>query len=315
MKKLDINEKYPTRYCIPIWLRDEQIRHSVRRMKKRLDIVPETKKRADPVAIVCFGPSLNDTWEKVREFKNIISCSGSHKFLVDRGIIPTWHIEADPRPHKIELIGKPQKGVQYLIASTCHPKLFDHLEGFDVSLWHIFLNEEDAHRMLPAGDWAITGGSSVGLRALTIARLLGFVDLHIFGMDGCDGKSGRHAAAHPNQAKESLPVEYDKVTYYTTPSFLECAKETTRELDILHDAKVTFYGDGLTQHLVRNHSRSPVKGKIAIAISKPALISPKHLELNARLHRESPEYGIYGGRHAVLVLKLAQTLRVKSILD
>jgi GT2 family glycosyltransferase len=315
VEKLDIKAQYPVRYCIPMWLRDEQVRHSTRTIKKRFECYPEGTKRSDPVAIVGFGPSLNDTWEKVRDFQYVISCSGSHKFLVERGIIPTWHIEVDPRAHKVELIGKPHKDVQYLIASSCHPKLLDHLKEFNVSLWHVFSNEEDARRMLPPGEWAVTGGSSVGLRALTIARFLGFVDFHIFGMDGCDGKTGKHAAAHPNQAKGSLPLDYDGVTYYTTPNFLECAKETPHELDRLPDVKATFYGEGLVQHLVRNHKRNPAKGKVAIAMSNPPLISPEHRELNVRLHRENLEYGVGGGHHAALVLKLAQTIRARSILD
>lgn len=315
MNKLDINEKYPVKYCIPMWLRDEQVKHSTRRVKKRLEGYPEGTKRSDPVAIVGFGPSLNDTWEKIREFKYVISCSGAHKFLIERGIVPTFHIEVDPRPHKVELIGKPHKDVQYLIASACHPKLFDHLEGYDVSLWHVFSNEEDVQRMLPPGEWAITGGSSVGIRALTIARFLGFVDFHIFGMDGCDGKTGKHAAPHPNQAKGSLPLDYDGVTYYTTPNFLECAKETPGELDHLPGVKATFYGEGLVQHIMRNHKPNPAKGTVSIAMSKPPLISPEYRELNARLHRENPEYGVHGGRHAALVLKLAQTIRARSILD
>lgn len=315
VEKLDISTKYPVKFCIPNWVRDEQVKHSTRRIKKRIESYPEGTKRDDPVAIVCFGPSLNDTWEKIKGFKYVISCSGAHKFLVDRGIIPAWHVEVDPRPHKVELIGKPQKGVQYLIASTCHPKLFDHLEGFDVALWHVFANEEDVQRLLPPGDWAIVGGSSVGLRALTIARFLGFVNFEIFGMDGCDGKSGKHAAAHPNQAKTSLPLDYDGVRYYTTPNFLECAKETPHELDNLPGVKVKFHGEGLVQHLMRNHKPNPAKGPVSIGVSKPELISPGHLELNARLHRENPEYGLYGGRNAVLVLKLAQTIRARSILD
>jgi hypothetical protein len=213
------------------------------------------------------------------------------------------------------LLGKPQKGVQYLIASTCHPKFFDHLEGFDVALWHVFANEEDVQRLLPPGDWAIVGGSSVGLRALTIARFLGFVNFEIFGMDGCDGKSGKHAAAHPNQAKISLPLDYDGVRYYTTPNFLECAKETPQELDNLPGVKAKFHGEGLVQHLMRNHKPNPAKGPVSIGVSKPELISSGYRELNARLHRENPEYGLYGGRNAVLVLKLAQTIRARSILD
>ena len=135
-------EKQKVKYCIPEDIRNEQIKLSIKRFNKR--VVPNFETNNEPVAIVCFGPSLKKNWEKVKDFKIIITCSGAHKFLIDRGIIPTYHIEVDPRKHKIELLGKPHKNVKYLIASCCHPKYFDHLNGYDVSIWHVFYNESES---------------------------------------------------------------------------------------------------------------------------------------------------------------------------
>ena len=183
---LDWRVKHETSYCIPIWLRDEQVKLAIARKDVgRIESVEE--KRIEPIAIVGFGPSLQDTWEQVREFKYVITCSGAHKFLLSKGIIPTWHCEVDPRPHKVELLGTPHPEVTYLPASTCHPDYFDHLvkHGAKVKLWHVFANEEDAFRTLPRGEWALTGGPDVGLRSMLIARFFGFRNLHVFGMDGC----------------------------------------------------------------------------------------------------------------------------------
>ena len=165
---LDVTEKQSVEYCIPIWLRDEQIKLAIARPIPRIDAHHEI--RTDPIALVCFGPSLNETWEQIKDFKYIVSCSGAHKFLLERGIVPTWHVEVDPREHKVGLMGPPHPDVEYLIASTCHPKLFDALDGYNVKLWHVFDGAEDALRTLPHGEWALTGGCSVGLRTMTIAR-------------------------------------------------------------------------------------------------------------------------------------------------
>lgn len=314
VKKLNANEKQEVEYCIPFWLRDEQIKLAIERVKGRIEAVVD--KREDPIAVVCFGPSLNDTWEEIKKFKYVISCSGSHKFLVDRGIIPTWHVEVDPRPHKVQLIGKPHKDVEYLIASTCHPAVFDHLEGYNVKLWHVFANDAEALRTLPPNEWAITGGSSVGLRTLTIARFLGFMDLHVFGMDGCEGKTGKHADVHPNQPKGYSITEYDGVTYKTTASMLECARQTFHELDEMPGTKATFYGEGLVQAMAKHYV--PVKkdpSKAAIGFNKPLLISPEYRDLNYRLHRENLAYGVGAGKYADMVLKLADSIGTKSILD
>jgi hypothetical protein len=313
MKQLNINEKIKTTYCIPLWLRDEQIKLSIERIKDR--IKPVDIKRDDPIAIVCFGPSLNDTWEKIKDFKYIITGSGSHKFLIDRGIIPTWHIEVDPREHKTKLIGTPHKDVEYLIASTCHSKVFDLLEGMNVKLWHVFSNEEEAIRILPKNEWAITGGSNVGLRQMTIARFLGFTNLHIFGMDGCEGKSGKHAAEHPMQPKDSFETEYKGVKYLTTPAYLECAKQTFHELDELKDVKATFYGDGLVQAMAKDYVPTKKESATAIGAFYEELISAEYKELNTKLHKTNLAYGVGGGKHAPTVLKLAETLKTTSVLD
>lgn len=315
-RRLTLDETLDVSYCIPSWLRDEQVRYAVARTVGRIEECANAQ-RPEPAAIACFGPSLTDTWEKLREFKYVFSCSGSHKFLLERGIVPTWHVEVDPRKHKVELLGTPHPDVIYLPASACHPKYFDWLEqhNANVKMWHVFNTEEEAVRLLPPNEWAITGGCSVGLRCLTLARFFGFRDLHIFGMDGNEGPTGKHAAAHPNQPKKHSVLTHNGIEYRTTPGFLEAARQTLHELDMLSDVQTTFYGDGLVQALVKEHVRKPKTDNSIIAMAKPELISAQYRELNMKLHRENLAYGVGGGKHAPIVLRLAETLKTQSILD
>ena len=296
-------------------LRDEQIKLAIARDLPRIQPIHDLQQ--DPAAIVCYGPSLNETWEKIRDFAHIFSCSGSHKYLVERGIIPEYHIEVDPRPHKVALIGPPHKDVTYLIASTCHPAVFDHLNGYKVVLWHVFDNAEDGLRTLPPNEWALTGGCGVGLRAMTIARFLGFREQHIFGMDGNQRSNvGKHAAAHPMQAKDAFLTEYMGKKYWTTPAFLEAARMTFHELNMMPDVKPTFYGEGLVQAMFKHYIPEPVAPeRRLIGFNKPELITPEFRDLNARLHRENLAYGVGGGKEAPTVIKLAEQLKTKSILD
>ncbi len=312
-KPLDASVPQAVSYCIPLWLRDEQIKHSMTRTKGRIS---SREPHDDEIAIVCYGPSLNDTWEEIKKFKYVMSCSGSHKFLIDRGIIPTFHAEVDPRPHKADLISTPHKDVEYLIASACHEKVWSLLEGYNVKLWHIFDGNEEPFRLLPAGEWALTGGCSVGLRTMTLARFFGFRKQHIFGMDGCEGASGKHAAAHPMQPNNSSPCEYDGKVYQTTPSMLETARQTWHELDQMQDVIATFHGEGLVQAMAKNYVRKPASQKFnPIGISKPELISATYAEMNRTLHKTNLSYGVGGGRHIDTVLKLAKNLSTSSILD
>lgn len=319
-KQLDLSKPQAVQYCIPNFLKLEQIKINLRKRCGRIE--GATQLRDEPMACVSFGPSLNKTWEEIKKFKWVMSCSGSHKFLVEHGIIPTHHIDVDPREHKIRLIGEPQKSCEYLIASTCHPKLIDYLQaaGCTVKLWHIFDSEEEGYRILPQGEWMVTGGCSVGTRTMTLARFLGFTDLHIFGMDGSfPHDAGSHAAEHPNDCSRKPPyeTEYNGVKYRTTPSMLEAARNTWHELDMMKDVKTTFYGDGLVQAMAKDYVRKelPDKAQVFIAFDKPTLISAEYRELNAKLHQENPLYGIGGAKHAKTVLNLCESLKSTSVLD
>jgi 6-hydroxymethylpterin diphosphokinase MptE-like/Methyltransferase domain len=320
-KQLDCNAKQNVQYCVPAAVKFEQIKINVAKCKGRIEAA--TQLRTDPIALVSFGPSLNQTWEKIKEFKYVMSCSGSHKFLVEHDIIPTHHLDVDPREHKIKLIGEPQKGCEYLIASTCHPKLIDFIEqhGATVKLWHIFDSEEEGYRILPPGEWMVTGGCSVGSRTMTLARFLGFTEHHIFGMDGsfpADGNS--HAAEHPNDAsrKQAFETEYNGVKYRTTPSMLEAARNTWHELDMLKDVNPTFHGEGELIHaMAKDWKRKelPKDAKVFIAFDKPELISAGYCGQNRMLHQQNPMYGIGGARHKDTVLKLCNSMKTTSVLD
>jgi hypothetical protein len=314
---LDVTTKQSVEYCVPLWARDEQIKLAIARglphIAEHYDLRPE------PIALVCFGPSLQETWEQIRGFQFIMSCSGAHKFLVEHGIIPTWHVEVDPRPHKVGLLGPPHPAVEYLIASTCHPAVFEHLKASNVKLWHVFDAEADALRTLPHGEWALTGGCSVGLRTMTIARFFGFTQQHIFGMDGSAKAEASHALAHPHNPKRFRPVEYpvgSGTTWPSTSSMLESARGTWHELDQMPDVVPTFYGEGLVQAMAKDYVPKPTgKKKGLIGYIKEAPISATYLEQNKLLHRTNIAYGVGGGKHAATVLKMAEANQTKSILD
>lgn len=319
---LDPNVKQDVSYCIPIWLRDEQIKLAIARVKGRIEPYKDSGGRKEPVAVVCFGPSLNDTWEQIKDFKYIISCSGAHKFLIDKGIVPTWHTAVDPLPkNTVELIGVPHKDVEYLIASTCNPDVFTHLEGYNVKLWHVFDTKEEGLRTLPFGEWALTGGCDVGSRSITIAAFLGFRDIHIFGMDGSYAADKRHAASHPtsNGIKGNAVCPYDGIEYRTTPAMLEAARQVWHELDQMPAVRTKFYGEGLVQHMARNYKPTTSKQYKHlvnnISYIKDEVISKGYRDLNAQLHVDNLSYGVGGGKHAQDVINLSKVLNTRSILD
>ena len=332
IRRLRVGDKQHVTYAAPLWLRDQQIERALKAVVGRLQAPTEEQRAArskTPVAVVGYGPSLQDTWEQVRNYAHVITCSGSHKFLIERGIVPTYHVEVDPRAHKVGLLGPPHPNVWYLPASTCAPEYFTHLESglgpqvfaHHVLLWHVFDATEEGKRTLPFGEWAVLGGCDVGLRALALAAFLGYTDLHVFGLDGCARAGARHASEHPYTKQKYAECEYPEgsgTIYHTTPAMLEAARQTVHELRQLPKVRATFYGEGLTQAIVRDADLTPTQAEPLVnivAFHKPELISAEYRQLNAQLHRENMAYGVGGEKHAEQVLKLTKVLKTKDVLD
>jgi hypothetical protein len=171
----------------------------------------------------------------------------------------------------------------------------------------------NTHNFIANG--TVVHNCGVGVRCITLSRFLGFKEQHIFGMDGSEGTTGKHASAHPNQARESMECPYDGVTYKTTPAFLEAARNTFYELNLLKDVVPTFYGEGLVQHMARNWKPERPEKEILIAFNRPHLISDELIELNRKLHEEHLEYGVGGSKYADIAKDLITKTKGQSLLD
>jgi len=278
IQDIELNVKY----CITNELREAQVRDA---LKRNLPTIQPHKERDESVAVVCYGPSLRETWEDVKKFDVIMSMSGATNFLIERGIVPTWHIACDPREEQTAFVKNPHKDVEYLISSNCHPKVFDALEGYNVKIWHLFGNElmQDLPAYYPRGHWILTGGGNIGLRGMVLARFFGFRDIHIFGMD-CSFRATAHAGDHPNEAKKRLKVRCGKRIYETNGAFLEYAKQFFHEAEKLPDCHLTLHGVGLLQNMAFNQLEKPLEpkdvvkvrgGGEVIAFCSPDVLIPK----------------------------------------
>lgn len=226
--------------------------------KYPLMVVPTNPDR--PALIVCYGPSLQKTWEWLKDEEgDIVSVSGAHDFLLERGIVPKYHIECDPRPHKADNLKAGHPDVEYLLSSVVHPRVFTKAEAGTVRLWHstdgqvaVRIREE-----LKSEAPIICGGGSVGLRALSVMFFMGYRKLHVFGMDCSASDDGQDKWAGPHAQKENhrdhrlLRVEYNGRFYTTTGILLsyltDFADTSARMLDVDPSLEFRMYGDGLLQ--------------------------------------------------------------------
>jgi hypothetical protein len=210
----------------------------------------EFKRPGESISIVGYGPSLEKTWPLIRG--KVMTVSGAHDYLVDKGINPTWHVDCDPRQHKAEMLNKPQKGTTYLMASCCHPDFWDRLQGHEVQIWHLINGKDNStenwvKKNQPAGFRAMIGGdSTVGQRAMNVAAMLGYRKFDLYGIDFSFKGMDKHAGPHPNNKQPEALVKYNQRLYKTTPQMMQAIMEMKRFI-ANYDVDITFHGDGLMQ--------------------------------------------------------------------
>lgn len=202
------------------------------------------KWKGRPAALAAGGPSLRTTLGELREIPDVIACGSTHDYLIENGVIPKYAVCCDPEPsNSASFYRRPDKRVTYLIASCCHADVFDALAGQDVYLWHT----AGAGTQFPEGTRTIGGGCTVTLKAINLAIVMGYFDLHFFGFDSSFADGEDHAYAHP-VGRKVMPVKigHDGRVYQTSPEFLAQAQhfqEMVREHGRMFNPIV--HGDGL----------------------------------------------------------------------
>jgi uncharacterized Rossmann fold enzyme len=239
--------------------RHAQIRENSAKVKRRLPH-PTTAPHGGTCAIVCYGPSLLNTWPGIqgqRKYQNaaIVTVSGAHDFLIERGIVPDYHVDMDPREHKAVFTKSPHEGVKYLIASCAHPKLVENLLGHDLTLFHTMNGTEDQEligEIEPEG-WLVNGGGSAGLRAISVMHSLGYRKFAIFGMDHSFRNETRHAGHHPREGVQaSIPIKCGARWFQSSPVLVAYTKHFLMMMqELLKDSEFFLFGDGLLQEAAR----------------------------------------------------------------
>lgn len=142
-----------------------------------------------PIAIVGGSPSLKDNLDKLRNFPGyILATNGAYSFLRKNGIKPHGMTMLDVRDANLRFVQNPSRKTAYFIASCCSPLVFDKLKGYNVIVWH---SDNDIYK--PNVPMMIGGGCTIGTRAICLAYVLGFRDIHLFGMDSCYSDNEHHA--------------------------------------------------------------------------------------------------------------------------
>jgi len=145
------------------------------------------------IALVGGGPSLSKYLDELREFKGpIVACGSVHDFLVENDINMDYCIVCDPDPIVIDYMKKKNYTTRYLVASQCHPDVFEHLKFSNTHIWHAGGDNLDILKAFTGGSDVIGGGCTVGSRAIIISMCLGYNDISLFGFDSSLSKDFKH---------------------------------------------------------------------------------------------------------------------------
>lgn len=153
------------------------------------------------VVLVGGGPSLEDTFDELKALvfagAKLVALNGSYQWLLDRNLQPRAHIVLDARPESAALIGPPVPDCRYYICSQCAPETWEAVAGRPhVAIWHAGggLEIDDVLNAYYLKHWVhVTGGTTVGTRAIALLRTLGYLRFDLFGFDSCWRGDKHHA--------------------------------------------------------------------------------------------------------------------------
>ena len=233
--------------AVPIDGRHKQMAESLKQGYERLK--PQPMDETKTISLACYGPSLADTWQELKP--PVISVSGALHFLSERGITPDFHVDCDPRPHKIKHIQPAVDGVHYIMGSCCHPSTWEVLKSQKVSLVHFYMGKETEEWIAEndPGEGMVHPGSTVGLAALHVGGMLGVRRFEIHGMDGSIRDGKRHAGPHYGHAQGGMTWDAGHVTYQTSRIMSNACAEVINTFRLFPIFGV-FHGQGLQQALI-----------------------------------------------------------------
>lgn len=245
----------------------KNIKSAIRRPLPQVNLYPPNDYTA---LVLCGGPTLNDHWDDIKKRRKkgakVITMNGTHEAAIDKGITPSMFVMLDARPHNARFVARPQESCRYLLCSQVHPDVYDALEGYDVRVWHAGGDDRPEKGLLDKhylGRWLpMTGGTSVGPRAIWLGYVLGIRKFHIYGLDSCLIKGEHHAYSQPeNNFRLKLKVKVGRRIFWGHAWMVKQLDEWMQFLNILPEGvELAIHGDSATRLITdyaQQHGKFP----------------------------------------------------------
>jgi len=235
-------------------------------MARDLPLFIELQEHEGMAIIVGGAPSLKDELKNLRMHKKrggvVFAMNGTHDWLVERGIIPDFHVLLDARPDNVQFVQNPRKDVTYLVAAQCHPDIFEALQGYNVTIWSACFETEEQEKTFcdkfNKPICMVGGGATVGLKTMNLAYLWGFRKIRLYGMDSSYSGAENHAYRQELNDKESrMDIHAAGKDFICAPWMAKQAQEFQRQYRQLVELGccIKVIGDGLIPWIYQQLSK------------------------------------------------------------
>ncbi len=220
-------------------------------LARGLPEVPAYTPTSDLITIVANGP----TARQCALAGATLALNGSIRLFNERGVAPTYWAGCDPQQHMADFLTDPPKSTTYLVASKCHPDVFEALRDRRVLVWHV---DDFATWDLVKDRAPVSTGVSITIVAFELMSRFGFGRFETWGWDGSYGPSGNsHAVPQPHGGQD-ITVEVGRASFATTTTWaLEAQDARQKFLQTPRNVKVKGGGmiGAVLQHCdVAGHS-------------------------------------------------------------
>jgi hypothetical protein len=204
----------------------------------------------DGTFVLCAsGPSIEFHVDEIRADqaagKTICAVKGAYDFLRGHGITPDLYLSVEPR---YKPVLNPAQETSFLLASRCHPQLFEDLKSHRVYVWHSWSVEDGTEHLI--GKPLVGGGTTSGLRSVNVGYLLGFRKFKWYGMDSSLGLKGEKRVGQDPLGSDVKQVEVfvgedDPKGYITNMAMGAQAQEAQTIYSVMPDITIDVIGSGL----------------------------------------------------------------------
>jgi len=196
-KKIELDGSCNTSDEILLAQVNQNIRRGLRQVKPH-DINPNM------AILVCGGPSLEMTKDALVRSHwaggKIICVNGTYDWCIRNNLKPSMMILLDARETSTRFVEQEVLGCKYLLASQCHPRAFELCKDRDTYIWHACsggdVEVEILNEYYFGYTYPVTIGTTVGVRSISLLRMLGFNRIQIFGLDSCWLEGENHSYPH-----------------------------------------------------------------------------------------------------------------------